>query len=1176
MRLEKIKLAGFKSFVDPTTLPLPGNLVGVVGPNGCGKSNIIDAVRWVMGESSAKHLRGDTMADVVFNGSSTRKPVGVASVELLFDNTDGRATAEYAGYQKIAIKRQVGRDGQSTYLLNGSRCRRKDITDLFLGTGLGARSYAIIEQGTISRLIEAKPDELRGIVEEAAGISRYKERRHETEIRMRHTRENLERVDDLRGELTKQVESLQRQVKKAERYLALRDEERRSRSNLLRLRWQASRAAMTQLHTELEGLGAALREAVSAGRESGEKAAEWQLARERRQSEMQEVQASFYEVGADIGRLEDLIRRSEKSREETVKDLQRLEAETQRAGAELQHDRAQLAEVRRELVELAGILDASRSTAQAATARKEAAGQGVRAARIQLEAVQSRLAQAASRTEIIRARDRQLGEQQRQTDVRWQRLADERRDLEAGLGGDELESLRQTIAEEEALVAEHAARVEELTGALKEGRTRLEEQRLGLNSVRAEIHTAQGRLSSLELLQQHAMGKDRAAVQAWLAQLSLDQAPRLAERLDVGLGWEAAVEEVLGQHLEALCIDSMQPFLNALVASPPQESLAFFETCDVVPRSSPQDKALPRLLDQVAAPWRLEALLSGVFCAPDLSAAVAAGAWLEDHESVVTQKGERLGRGWVRLQKAEDARSGVIRREREVRQAKDALQRLLADEGDLAGKIATLERELSAAEEERLRHEQERRRLERSVLELRNAEHQLNARQQQALKRLAAVTRELEEAEALRVDLAEQRAEAGQELRETGAAIDAQTAEVTVCRELLADAEEAWTEAERIWQLAQDELRRLESRDESLRSNERLTASHLERAEAHATDADLRLKDLRERFEDQPLVEAEKERLAELRSERERLESLLADHRGRLGDIDKAAREAAEERLRHEREIERIKERLERTRIELEGHQVREDGLREQLTELGLTVEVSPDAGEGGLTAEAGTEAELQQAISRLAQDIEKLGPVNLLAVEEFADQKARLDLLEQQRADLNESLEILMQAIEKIDRECRALFKGTFERINSGFQVMFPKLFGGGNAYLELNERDLLEAGVSVIARPPGKRNSSIHLLSGGEKALTAVALVFAIFELNPAPFCLLDEVDAPLDDANVGRFSALVKEMSERVQFLFITHNKVTMEIADYLAGITMREPGVSRIVAVDIEAAVELANA
>ncbi|MBM4202145.1 MAG: chromosome segregation protein SMC, partial [Gammaproteobacteria bacterium] len=339
MRLEKIRLAGFKSFVDPTVLPLPGNLVGVVGPNGCGKSNIIDAVRWVMGESSAKHLRGDTMADVVFNGSSTRKPVGVASVELLFDNTDGRASAEYSAYQKIAIKRQVGRDGQSTYLLNGTRCRRKDITDLFLGTGLGARSYAIIEQGTISRLIEAKPDELREIIEEAAGISRYKERRHETEIRMRHTRENLERLDDLRGELGKQVESLQRQVKKAERYLALRDEERRARSQLLRLRWQKSRAAMGELQTQLEDLGNALRAAVSAGRESAEQAAECQLARERRQAEMQEVQAQFYEVGADVGRLEDLIRQAEKSREDTAKDLQRLEEERRRAGDELQHDR---------------------------------------------------------------------------------------------------------------------------------------------------------------------------------------------------------------------------------------------------------------------------------------------------------------------------------------------------------------------------------------------------------------------------------------------------------------------------------------------------------------------------------------------------------------------------------------------------------------------------------------------------------------------------------------------------------------------------------------------------------------------------------------------------------------------------------------------------------------------
>lgn len=1177
MRLEKIRLAGFKSFVDPTVLPLPGNLVGVVGPNGCGKSNIIDAVRWVMGESSAKHLRGDTMADVVFNGSSTRKPVGVASVELLFDNTDGRASAEYSAYQKIAIKRQVGRDGQSTYLLNGTRCRRKDITDLFLGTGLGARSYAIIEQGTISRLIEAKPDELREIIEEAAGISRYKERRHETEIRMRHTRENLERLDDLRGELGKQVESLQRQVKKAERYLALRDEERRARSQLLRLRWQKSRAAMGELQTQLEDLGNALRAAVSAGRESAEQAAECQLARERRQAEMQEVQAQFYEVGADVGRLEDLIRQAEKSREDTAKDLQRLEEERRRAGDELQHDRQQLAALRRDLADLANTQEALRIAAQAATECKDVAGAVLRQARSELEVLQSGLAAAAGRAEIIRSRDRQLADQQRQMDARWQRLAGEQRELEAGLEGDELAELNHAIDEEEAAAAQHAVRIEDLAEQLRAGRLTQEDQRHRLNVLRAEIHTTQGRLSSLELLQQHAMGKDRAAVQQWLARVALDQAPRLAERLEVGLGWESAVEQVLGQHLEALCVGNVQPYLDELSDGVLQESLAFFEMRETPLRSAPP-KALPRLIDQITSPWRLDGVLAGVFCAPDLAAARAAGDWLEDHESVVTRRGERVGAGWVALQKAEDTRAGVIQRERDVRRGKEDLARLLNGEQELAARVADLEGQLKVAEEERVRHDQERRRVERNVLELRNAAHQLRARQQQALKRLTDVRRELEETEGLRADLAEQRAEAAQELRETEVAVEMQNADAAKRRAGLAAAESSWGEAEQSWQAAQDELRRLDSRCDALRSQEQLTAQHLHRAEAHAADADLRLQNLRVRYDDQPVVASEKERLGELKRERGRLEQALADHRRRLNDIDKAAREASEERLRHEREIERIKERLERTRIDLEGHQVREESLQEQLGELGLNAEAGGDieaeGGDGVFTAEA--ESELQQAINRIVQDLEKLGPVNLLAVDEFAEQKARLDELEAQRADLGESLDVLTQAIEKIDRECRTLFRGTFDRINAGFQVMFPKLFGGGNAFLELSERDLLEAGVSVIARPPGKRNSSIHLLSGGEKALTAVALVFAIFELNPAPFCLLDEVDAPLDDANVSRFCGLVKEMSERVQFLFITHNKVTMEIADYLAGITMREPGVSRIVAVDIEAAVELVTA
>ncbi|SMF93452.1 condensin subunit Smc [Methylomagnum ishizawai] len=1167
MRLEKIKLAGFKSFVDPTTLPLPGNLVGIVGPNGCGKSNLIDAVRWVMGESSAKHLRGESMADVIFNGSSSRKPVGMAFVELVFDNGEGKAPGEFAQYPQISIKRQVTRDGQSVYFLNGSRCRRKDITDLFLGTGLGSRSYAIIEQGTISRLIEAKPDELRSLIEEAAGISKYKERRHETELRMGHTQENLDRLMDVRDEVAKQLESLKRQTKKAEKYLALRDEERRHKQQLLALRWLKYDQLGQSLKTTLAGHETRFRELYSAGQALAETLEQHRAQHENLQTQLGAQQARFYELGSEINRLELALQHAQQTRDTLLQEEVRLGQEQQLALRDLDQDQTQLAALREELAAVALSLETTQAAEHSAAARRAEAEHALQAARLAFEQSSGELGRLHSQAEIQRARLKQLEQQQRQLDTRRERLDHEREELEDTLQTEGLEDLRQETAELEAERAELQARLPALHSAIQADRAHGKQCQEDLNARRAELHALEGRISSLETLQQHAMGKDRAGLKHWLAEHALDPAGRLAEHLDVAPGWETAVESVLGIHLQALCVETAAPYLPHLAAIG-DEALGLIET-----RAAAQVAAAPkasRLLDRVRSPWNLGPLLGSVYCADDLDSARALSEAVAEHESVVTPDGVKLGPGWLAAPKTDDGKAGVLKRERDLRELKARRDECQAQALTLEQALAQAETSIRTAEQERERLQTDERRLASEHAKLKAELSAAEARCEQASKRLRQLELEAEDLDSQRAENHEETAEAcgllldaEDRLTELGPKSTEQAARRAALESQLQEADAA-LRAER------DRRNALNSRRESLVSNESLTLKHLERAQTLYRQALERLEALNQRLaETAAPVEAEATELDHLIERRTAADRDLNALRRRDQETSAEIRRLNEARLQNERDLEALKEQLEQAKLELSTNEVRWQTVREQFEEL----DAKPDEAIASLPPEAEEKA-WQQRVAELAEEISRLGAVNLTAMEEYQAQDERMKFLEQQHQDLSQSLATLKEAIAKIDQECRARFKDTFDQINAGLQRMFPKLFGGGQAYLELTERELLEAGVSVMARPPGKRNSSIHLLSGGEKALTAAALVFAIFELNPAPFCLLDEVDAPLDDANVGRFSQLVKEMSERVQFLFISHNKATMEIAQHLAGVTMKEPGVSRIVAVDIDAAVEMA--
>ena len=1164
MKLEKIKLAGFKSFVDPTSIPINGNLTAIVGPNGCGKSNIIDAVRWVMGESSAKHLRGGNMADVIFNGSSGRKPVSVASVELIFDNSEGKAGGEYAQYNTISIKRQVSRDGQSLFMLNGSRCRRKDITDLFLGTGLGSRSYAIIEQGTISRMVEAKPEDLRTHIEEAAGISKYKERRAETETRMRHTRENLERLNDLRDEVEKQLKNLAKQAEKAEKYTELKQQERRYRQELLAMRWQSFQNHAQALETKLQTVAAEHNRLFVLLRDT-EKAMELKRGEQKHQQQHFEAsQAEYYAVVAEIGRLEQAIRHHEQSHEETQIEIKRLQQQATQAQRDCELDRQQLQEIRQTLLE-------AEDTLLVAKEREEDLLGIQQDAHVQKQQWQHRwemfLAENAGyreQAEVQRTKLIQLENQNRQFQQRLEKLNEERRLLDDSQLQFELEALDSSIEFIETQRQHLQQQLEDVLVQIADLRPKIKQLQDELHQDRADLQRVNGKISSLELLQQHAMGKDQKQLNAWLEHVGIAQQPRLAEFLEVEAGWETAMETVLGHYLEAICLDSMTDVLQEL-DSLGKQSLILFETRQTAAQQLPAIALLTKLRSQ----WNLSNLLSGIYCAESIVQAQSLN--LQAHESVVLPDGTWFGPGWLRVSRGSDSKAGVLIREKQLRELKLTQSELQQRIATAEALLEEYEHALQLAEQQR-EHAQRQDKLLGSELASKAAEHSAqSARFEQQSRRLQQLRLEIDEVNQQCAEntetiaesrlIQEEAEQALAELLDRKSELDALNAQL--------QAQQQHTDAS--VNEARQHLHRLQAQIESLKSSEILTVKQIERLQVQHQQAAERIAELESKLQDtlSPLDD-EKMHLEELLDIRHQAEASLQHERQAQQASEQSVSELAELYSVTQRAMEKQKEALDQLRFEQQDSRVRQQTMAEQLQEA----DADPEQVLANLVVEA-TEAKWKIAVDDLTSQIERLGSINLTAIEEFQAQSERMKFLNEQHDDLMEALMTLDQAISKIDRESRQRFQDTFDRINNGLKEKFPKLFGGGQAYLELTETDVLEAGVNIIARPPGKRNSSIHLLSGGEKALTAVALVFSIFELNPAPFCLLDEVDAPLDDANVVRFSKMVEEMSATVQFLYISHNKVTMEIAKHLAGVTMKEPGVSRMVAVDIEEAVNMAE-
>ena len=1188
MRLEKIKLAGFKSFVDPTTVLFPSNLCGIVGPNGCGKSNVIDAVRWVMGESSAKMLRGESMADVIFNGSTSRQPVGLASIELLFDNSDGAAGGEYAKYAQISVKRQVSRDGQSNYFLNSARCRRRDIQDLFLGTGLGPRSYAIIEQGMISRLIEARPEDLRLFLEEAAGISKYKERRRETETRIRNTRENLDRLNDLRDEVAKQLLHLERQAATAEKYKRLKEEERLVSAELKALRWRALDQDLAQRDRVLGEQERAFEASVARQRHLEADIEERRTAFTAASEHFNQVQGRYYSVGAEITRLEQGIQFAREHRRRQEQELARLQQELSEVERLLARDEGTLAALEARGEEDVPALAEAEEGREAAAARVEGAEVALQAWEVQWDDFNREAAGPAQQSQLERARINHLEQRLGQDQTRLTRLDNELSRLDTSELADQIRDLE---SREGDLIAEFngfVAGCDRIVAALGDQEAARRDLTTRLDAARTQLQATRGRQSSLTALQEAAVADADRETANWLMDQGLAGAPRLLDALKVAPGWELAVESVLGLHLKAVCTTDLGRHAAALAAT--RGALAFLDlaspaaadipaaTGDGRPQAAPGSAGgVPgshppgTLLDYVDCPWPLQALLGTTHPAATLDQALTNRTGLATGQVLVTPEGILVGSNWLRTPARDNPLGGVLARA-------EALKAMETEVLDQEGQVVALAAAVEQAREQRRTLEGEREAsqgritaVERGLSQVRADLSGRRARLEHRNERRQALAAEGSELRDALQEAFEEMAEARERLHAALEAVEIQVER----REVLAGQREglratvaAARAEEHDWR---DREHRLRIGIEARRASREALERGLERAREQGAHLAERVHEVRQTLEEliEPLAEQEKA-LKEQLALRLEAEAASGQARDRLEGLDQTVRRLEEERHQVEEALRAATVTLDGLRLGRQECLVLRRTLEEQLKELAL----DPAGVLAALSDPNPEVAAWQGRLEQLSQRIARLGNINLAAIDEFQAQSERKHYLDAQHEDISRSLETLEQVIRRIDRETRGRFKDTYDQVNQGLQQLFPRLFGGGHAYLELTGEDLLETGVAVMARPPGKRNSSIHLLSGGEKALTAVAMVFAIFQLNPAPFCMLDEVDAPLDDANVGRFCELVRSLSDQVQFIFISHNKVTMEIADHLMGVTMHEPGVSRLVSVDVEEAARLA--
>ncbi len=1165
LRLTHIKLAGFKSFVDPTSIAVPGQLVGVVGPNGCGKSNVIDAVRWVLGESSAKNLRGEKMEDVIFNGSSLRKPAGRAAVELVFDNSLQRVGGQWGQYAEISVKRALARDGTSDYFINGQHVRRRDIGDIFLGTGLGPRAYAIIEQGMISRVITSKPEELRAFLEEVAGVSKYRERRKETEARLEDSRENLSRVDDIRVELGKQIDKLTEQARVAAQYNAFQ-KELAITQNLLAFTRQREALASQQRYaaeiakaeTAFEGETARLREIE----------AELDSLRQEHYAEtdqLSDAQAGLFEANTKVVQLEQEINYLGENRRRLTAQIAAIamqltdaEANREANATELERWHGELARGMDKMILAREQVEAAREQVPSFEAAMREAITAVRLSENQVrEAEQGQALQEARESNALRVMS--------QLELRKNRLTQEN----MGIAVPEPHALGE-VEEERAMVQEGILQNEE---KLAEAEAATAEAENGRRQCQQQIGDATRELARIEasllaLQNQQARMDNNSKLAMWFAKHGLEKSPRLWQSLKIASGWEDALEAALGLKLNAIHARDAA-HLHELVADAPPGSVSLYVGTSAgnhAPVAGGNLQSLGSIVtaaDEAALPF-VRDTLANVFMLDDESQAAQQMQTLPQGACLVTKTGHVYSSHGLVLHGPQSELHGVLQRQREIEALKEELPLKVEARHDVESRLKAFEQALSATQEDiRLTRAQ--------IQDAKNKEHQLAMQAlklQQALEQAQGRRNAIrEELKLLELDEERERTE----MMEAQAALEEGGSRIADITDALMVLEDKQQEAERAVQEARERINGAERAAQEANYFERTchdkiknfteqTASLATRVTALAGSETAMAGELANMQESDI-----SERLQEALSLRETREDALKQARSAMDAATGRLRELDEAKSQIAHSLEPLRTRMTEIRMKEQEARLNEQALSEALAAAEANLEELAEMVEKKTRSSA-----YSSEITRLTQAIAELGAVNLAALQELEESSVRKEFLDAQSADLAEAINTLENAIKRIDRETRELLQNTFDAVNKNFTELFPALFGGGNAYLKLTGDEILDAGVQVFAQPPGKRNQSIQLLSGGEKALTALSLVFSLFRLNPAPFCLLDEVDAPLDDSNTDRFCAMVKKMSESTQFMFITHNKVTMEMAEQLVGVTMNEPGVSRVVAVDIEAA------
>ncbi len=1163
MRLKQLKLSGFKSFVDSTVVPFPSQLVAVVGPNGCGKSNIIDAVRWVMGESSAKNLRGEAMTDVIFNGSTNRKSVGQAAVELVFDNSLGRLAGPFASYGEIAVKRVVTRDGESSYYLNGTRCRRKDITDIFLGTGAGARGYSIIGQGTISRLIEARPEELRAYLEEAAGVSKYKERRRETLQRIAHTRENLTRVADIRDELDKQLQRLERQAKAAERYVLLKEEEKLCRAEIVALKWRDLKEQQGKKRHELQQLSLAHEheQTLLTAAQSNKLIIAEQL--HDADAQAQQSQAVFYQVGTDIARLQEQMEHRERERKRLEQDKQQLQSDWQHANDQLRQDKEQLLLAQEQALNDEQLLTAAQEELLSKEQQLTADQQQQHFWETRWLELQQQMQSINSEIDIAQVNTRHLEQKRQQTLLRLEKINNEAQ----GISLEKLQQqLQQLLTQKQQFEQQVQVDEQSLTACeeqLQQGRMELHHLEQNLQHTRDHFHQKNSEYAALLAAQKTATSANQPSQP--LPEL-LNNTPRLVELLQVESAWQFACECLLYDELQAFVLSDLADLWPVW-----SECLAANYSIVTLKKAKADKASYPKLVDYMSGDIPHTVCdLNAIYAAQHIEEALNWLPHLQEHESIITQQGIWLGPGWVKLRPAlQEDEMGLL-----ARQQRLAEVQVLVEE---------LQQQIRLIQEQRDKVQEKIQTQSAQASSLRSLWQSSTEQLREHISALSRIQQELAHAELIVQRFSSDQEELQQQLEESSMeqhqlALVLQT-KAQQLNDKLAE-QQHFRDEKHNWTQQVDSLRRVV--EEQRAQVHQLELSYdrclhtIEQLKQKIDKEEERLLILQERLEQLAVLTAEwetpkhtlQEQLATLLLHHQEVETQLVVHKEQLAALKAALHDKEKEAVKHDNELKNVQEQINNCRMQEQALAVRATALEESLSEEHTSVESLLE-----FIATGVTQAIREEQLISINEKIKRLGPINLAAIEEYNSEQQRKLYLDEQYNDLNQALTTLETAIEKMDKETRLRFADTFEQVNISFKALFPRLFGGGKAQLELTCDNLLEAGIVVMAQPPGKRNSTIHLLSGGEKAMTAVALVFAIFQLNPSPFCMLDEVDAPLDDVNVGRFCEMVREMSQFVQFLFITHNKVTMELADHLIGVTMREPGVSRLVAVDVKEALTM---